>query len=130
LKKGPPRWCGPGGRGRKEKIETLSAGSRVEAGQVYPEGKIPSARDRPAPVPTNVLDLGIGKKITILKRLLKIPACCVVLVPRPTEGLFLCSPPLAGGARRMGSRGGGTFPLTSVLSHGGERKIKGYKPVT
>jgi hypothetical protein len=34
--------------------------------------------------------------------------------------LFLCSPPLVGG----GSGGGGTFPLTSILSHGGERKTE------
>jgi hypothetical protein len=34
--------------------------------------------------------------------------------------LFLCSPPLAGG----GSGGGGIFPLTSILSRGGERKIR------
>jgi len=43
-----------------------------------------------------------------------------------TLTLLVHSPPLAGGGR-----GGGTFPLTSILSHGGERKIKDkgcYRP--
>jgi hypothetical protein len=44
----------------------------------------------------------------------------VLALPNPIQLFHLCSPPLVGGGR-----GGGSFPLTSVLSRGGKRKAKG-----